>query len=118
MILPSDVLRRDGWCQGVGTDRAGRRCAIGAISATFSDDGHAAFDFRTAIYMANPGFGIAQWNDTPGRTAQEVIALFEKVEYKLGLRVLDEPKPPPTMEDLIEPFKEKEMAWRASGGGR
>ena len=101
MILPSDVLRRDGWCQGTGTDRAGRHCAGGAIGGAFSISEVDAFAaFHTAAVKEQPF--LSRWNDTPGRTKEEVITLLEKVEYKLGLRVADGPrKPTPMPEDPI-----------------
>lgn len=94
MILPSDVLRRDGWCQGSWGLEDGRTCLDGAlIRADLSFQMNWAM--QNACDVATVGgrtyiFGERiVWNDTPGRTKEEVIALLEKVEYKLGLRVLD-----------------------------
>lgn len=96
-MLPSDVLRRDGWCQFSWTDGEGRHCLSGAIGASSLGRG-AQMKLKTAagvavhasaLGTAAIGYAIL-WNDKKNRTAEEVIALLEKVEYKLGLRVLDD----------------------------
>jgi len=70
-----DVLERDGWTQG-GLSEDGRLCAIEAIWRACGQSGgersqNAVEQLRTAIPFQR---SIIGWNDTPGRTAAEVIA--------------------------------------------
>jgi len=84
------VLRRDGWTRFTALSDDGCRCATGAIAFATSDgatsrpgrvpdDGHwdrwtAACD---ALRAQIGDDGIADWNDTSDRTADEVIAALE-----------------------------------------
>ena len=129
-MLPSDVLRERGWCQGSLFSVEGNVCIRGAINASLQPtqtrtQQRIVFDAafwewdREVAHVLNmrpqphddrgipAGYTtVVEWNNTSGRTKEEVIAVLEAVEYKRGLRV--------KMEDLIEPFKE--MA--ALGSGR
>lgn len=99
-MLPSDILRRDGWCQGQTVDEQGKRCLVGAIMDTASKD-------WGALYQAvgRRHIGYVQWNDARGRTAAEVIALLEEVEYELGLRTPDWPVEPALQPDAPRKVK-------------
>lgn len=73
----ADVLERDGWCQGsmYRADEDGRiigRCLLGAVrqAAKTYDDYVFAGDLLVDLLDRAP----STWNDTPGRTADEVIA--------------------------------------------
>lgn len=88
----ADVIERDGWCQNDLTSDDGRHCLMGAIGAhlgTLSESGWwnlLAFDeveskitaARDAAALAaqidvGPGMNVANWNDAPERTEQEVL---------------------------------------------
>jgi hypothetical protein len=85
----ADVLERDGWTQGVYVANDGCRCALGAILGVvdpeadtpswFADaEQQQRFTFAAdALIKAmdfNLGLYLVDWNDDPGRTADEVIA--------------------------------------------
>lgn len=67
-------LRDHGWCQHEGEDEKGRHCALGAIGVVA---GLGQYETATVlrIYLKTPYIG--DWNDTPGRTQEEVIAALE-----------------------------------------
>ena len=125
-MLPSDVIRERGWCQWMLYSEKGNVCIRGAIN-TFLQPTQPASQQRIVFDEAfwewdkvvahvlgtNPqphddegtptgDTGVVRWNNALDRTKEEVIEVLEKVEYERGLRV--------KMEDLIEPFKEREMA--------
>ncbi len=83
-----DVLRagraaivRDGWRQGPGYfvyPAPPGHCALQALviaNASLSEDRQAA---QAALLDANGRSDIIRWNDTPGRTVDEVLALYDK----------------------------------------
>lgn len=93
------ALIRKGWCQGyLSTDTEGNvaypeegnvanYCAIGAMSevAPKDDDGIDLYIKLLDEFQAHLGpkeggmYTIASFNDAPGRTAEEVAAVFDKI---------------------------------------
>jgi hypothetical protein len=74
----ADVLRRDGWCQGDMRRADGHRCMAGAvIAAMVTVDGHWSRAIEHAFFSVIGTHDRTGWNDTPGRTAAEVIAALE-----------------------------------------
>lgn len=77
----ADLLEREGWCQGnfrqAKPEGGYRYCMIGACrevagySTAAAADAYAA---AAACDAADAAYAAAQWNDTEGRTAAEVIA--------------------------------------------
>jgi hypothetical protein len=78
-------LLEHGWIQGTVGDSDGATCAMGAISyvaikAHPSVSAFARIAFGSSFNHPNDAYGaIADWNDAPGRTFDEVIALFDRV---------------------------------------
>ena len=81
----AEVLRRDGWTQGVFHDTTtGCRCLQGALDAVYAprermgayveSDEDATYVQLAKIIGTNR---VIDWNDKPGRTADEVIAALE-----------------------------------------
>lgn len=66
----AQILEKRGWCQGEYQDSFGRCCLQGALLKARKDRGL----FRTPIPFYEPKAVL--WNDTPGRTKEEVIALL------------------------------------------
>jgi hypothetical protein len=72
----ADLLERKGWAPGVG---GGGRCALGALySVARATD---ALRQRASRVLADSlglpsGYRIAQWNDDPARTKQQVLDAF------------------------------------------
>ncbi len=87
VLAPEDQLLLDGaqrvrrgWCQGEISDDRGGVCLLGALlevsashSGTLTNAEHKACD-KVRNYV---GSSIALFNDTPGRTAEEVASAME-----------------------------------------
>lgn len=83
-----DLLRTHGWTQGHNVDEAGRMCTIGAICVSTTRICNRAANrypaLATAIRAVVTELGtelgteyIADWNDHPERTVEDVITLLE-----------------------------------------
>lgn len=78
----AEVLRRDGWTQGAYRGARGSRCASDALcvvtGSTHQAEVGAAYEramaAALALASATGARAVWLWNDTPGRTADEVIA--------------------------------------------
>jgi hypothetical protein len=81
----AEYIREHGWIQGNLFD--GKKCcAIGACWKGTdrwgdTEDQHFAKDFHLFKAMVDVigNGGVARWNDTPGRTKEEVLAVFDKI---------------------------------------
>lgn len=76
------LLREMGWCQGSMTNGAGCHCAMGALAVICEGEWTPRWDeAREALYRQFGGRhaipSLVEWNDTPGRTAEEVISALE-----------------------------------------
>lgn len=70
-----DLLRKDGWCQGsFGFYDSEPHCLLGALSKSM--DGSSAL---RAVKQEIAPMEMVVWNDTPGRTFEEVEALLQRV---------------------------------------
>lgn len=92
LTMAREVLVTNGWCQGQYQSAAGEVCALGALShaAWILDPHHGSGDHEEetigAIYALDaalpadfPHKGmIARYNDTEGRTLQEILDLFDR----------------------------------------
>ena len=67
------VLRKYGWKQGGYGAPGGPRCIAGAIAQTNRE---ADIDSILERLRKHLGMPVWQWNDVPGRTVDEVIALL------------------------------------------
>lgn len=91
-MTPSDVLRgaaqllkEEGWTQHAFLDAHGRMCVTGAINR--AANGGALYvgaedNVGSAAWRAladKLGCRVTDWNDTPGRTAEEVISTLESL---------------------------------------
>lgn len=73
----ADVLERDGWTQGEYEQPDGCKCISGALRSVCGGIDTTDTDrYLSAWYALRPviGRGAINWNDEPGRTADEVIA--------------------------------------------
>jgi hypothetical protein len=78
----ADYIREHGWCQGEFHSSDGRVCLAGAIETT----GFGGKTYREVLEKINRttdpdyphGYScISDWNDVPGRTVEEVLAILE-----------------------------------------
>lgn len=82
-LLKAAEIVRERWnSSGYGLP-GGPRCALGAIDEAAG--GH-LFSDSPAIYRLQNHIdtSIAVWNDTPGRTAEEVASVMESVALQQG----------------------------------
>jgi hypothetical protein len=82
----ADLIESEGWTQGESVDRMGRMCALGAIGASrntldFNSPVDLFWATRRAKQMLRRALtvSIAEWNDTLGRTKEEVVAKLREV---------------------------------------
>lgn len=76
----ADLIEKFGWIQGnYGAEECGY-CALGAILAVDFDDDYSIHSFNNYIQDNHPdmNLGAVEWNDTPGRTKEEVISTLRK----------------------------------------
>ncbi len=79
----ADLLERDGWCQGRFSTFARRRCLSGALMAADRWGSPAVQQVQKQVLVHTGTWCPSQWNDAPGRTADEVIALLRQVADEL-----------------------------------
>lgn len=88
-----EVLERDGWCQGFLTNSQGQHCLLGAMNqAHYNDevgDFHQFYELRQAVSAhiyngTGDASSITLWNDTPGRTREDVIELLRRAGEDSG----------------------------------
>lgn len=74
----ADYIREHGWCQGTMRDEKGRVCAMGATEYCGAENWGQLVDaaFRNEL---GGKIGVVQFNDRPGRTVEEVLAVFDKI---------------------------------------
>jgi|HubBroStandDraft_5_1064220.scaffolds.fasta_scaffold122523_4 hypothetical protein len=94
LIAARYILSHWGWCQGTtARDKQGRSlyspkkhlenlgsvCAVGAISIVDTDfePAQVAYNILDEV-ISDQSPSIVIYNDTPGRTKQEVLAVFDK----------------------------------------
>ena len=97
-MTPAEVLRKAaeyletyGWCQGYYRRDGGERCLMGAVAEVLhaSSNGNNAAacrryeEMKSALRPSINQREPVNWNDTPGRTAEEVIAKLREVADKL-----------------------------------
>jgi hypothetical protein len=76
--LARDSLSRPGgWCQG-GESINGAQCAMRAL-ATIADNAVWHDAYRRLRQALPDGYGsVAAYNDTPGRTQADIVALYDR----------------------------------------
>src|SRR5882672_8217887 len=82
-----DTINERGWCQGHLIDINGSVCAAGAYSETqiLSTDNDISIwkashkAWQTLVHSV--GDSVAEWNDVPGRTKEQVIEKLKELAY-------------------------------------
>lgn len=84
LLEAANLLEKDGWCQHTCKNALGERCILGALGEVIKPDLGAMGTYRwmtkklhTFIDMA-----VTEWNDQPGRTKAEVLALLRQTAAK------------------------------------
>lgn len=81
-MLPSELLEQ-GWVNR--TPKSGEYC----LGTAFVTSHKWSVESMKVLHTLIEGPSIIQWNDTPGRTKEEVIAVARLAEMKLGLRPME-----------------------------
>ena len=83
-ILPSELLKKNGWRQYSAGLPNGPNCIVGIVTYAFGFNmTEVKRDFFVRIIEILSVKSIADWNDTPGRTMEEVVTVLEKVEAEM-----------------------------------
>lgn len=83
LIRAKAYLQDHGWCATGPYGNAGEVCVGSALHNTMGEQwaGAAGFLMGTVLGVEPSyvdGYGIGRWNDTPGRTLDEVLAAFDR----------------------------------------
>lgn len=73
LIEVRQLLIDKGWCQHFSENDLGQYCLMGALSIV-GDPNDEAYIYLYPL----TNYGVSRWNDAPGRTFEEVIALLDK----------------------------------------
>jgi hypothetical protein len=82
-----NLLAEDGWCQDKLHDQWGRHCAMGALAKATRADGELSMTerphylgafYRLKRVVDDENGSVAIWNDTPGRTIEDVLLAFKQ----------------------------------------
>jgi hypothetical protein len=97
----ADLLERGGWIRGALEDR-GAHCALGALVVVDLENQHrylarAALAKQVGLNPDRAGNWLANWNDDPLRTRQEVLDAFRAAAKQERMRP-ETPAPPRTPE--------------------
>jgi hypothetical protein len=98
----ADYIEKHGWRQhSFGGSNGQSACLMGALLVTTGDILGKDFRFACAVLKESAiGPFLTRWNDTPGRTKEEVIAFLREQAVKAGLSVpathiIEIPEPQP-----------------------
>lgn len=72
----ADYIREHGWCQGITRNEKGGVCMYGASEFCGAACGGVYLDEAVREEI---GMCVAGWNDKPGRTKEEVLAVFDRI---------------------------------------
>lgn len=98
MYSTAEHLRRaaqhlldNGWIQGAGYIQGRGSCLLGAIEITAKDCQVEDIDLAVAVvreelYLQGWPWSVAQWNDKPGRTRDEVVGLLQSLALTFAIR--------------------------------
>lgn len=78
LLKAADIIEERGWCQGNWKNGQGQLCILAALETATTERGRPN-SLRPAIVAVKARIGIAngslaQWNDSPFRTKDEVLA--------------------------------------------
>lgn len=85
LVQAKQILVQQGWCQGQYTDNKGRCCMSEAIQRVHNPDPKHSWlseedgtsQAHSFLYKFLRG-SIAKWNDTDGRTQEEVLSKLDE----------------------------------------
>jgi hypothetical protein len=80
LLLARERLLEKGWCTGKSWDpKTGKSCLFGAITIVSEHDTVHPLVLASYIERFLPkGCDLVTWNDTPGRTSEEILELLDK----------------------------------------
>lgn len=87
----ADIIVEQGWCQNTAKNAIGNVCMGGAISMAHHGSAYGWAEAKDALArmrntlkaeepaLSISGCAVSEWNNQPGRTAEEVIAKLREV---------------------------------------
>ncbi|HEX8106741.1 MAG TPA: hypothetical protein VF516_03385 [Kofleriaceae bacterium] len=78
LLKMADVIETRGHCQHLAEDSKGRVCIVGATNYTGTIKGWCEVIDRMERAM---GQRFIEWNNTPGRTKEEVVAKLRAIAF-------------------------------------
>lgn len=86
LFRAAEYIRHNGWCQGI-VQAGDRVCLVGSlyVGLGLKVSGCNILKIEPLfqkVAKAHGKYDLAEWNDAPGRTKEEVIALLEKAAAK------------------------------------
>ena len=79
LLKAAEIIEERGWCQNALSNGTGF-CAVGALGMASRERGGQGFTEAWARLEANVlGLNVADWNDNPFRTKEEVVAKLRAV---------------------------------------
>lgn len=83
-MKPSELIKQYGWIQKESGNLESGFCIAGAVEYTYKESiKFIIFDLlnkKIQEHESTRHLFLAEWNDQPGRTKEEVIALLESVD--------------------------------------
>jgi hypothetical protein len=77
----ADLIEQDGWCQGIWQGKHGERCLHEALMrAGFHQDWQAYQEAKEAVYKEVAPLPPMAYNDTSGRTVEEVVTTLRNAK--------------------------------------
>jgi hypothetical protein len=69
---------KQGWCQGKIFDSNGNFCMVGAVTSSRNSGETFMACLNIMDHVIFPSTSLGEWNDHPGRTKKEVLAVFDQ----------------------------------------
>jgi hypothetical protein len=79
----AEYISEHGWTQGMMREKDGSVCAAGALLAVSGYESAGREAFTGYLYHTGGWVNVADWNDQPDRTAEEVILTLKRAAEEL-----------------------------------
>jgi hypothetical protein len=79
----AEYISEHGWTQGMMREKDGSVCAAGALLVVSGSESAGREAFTGYLYHTGGWVNVADWNDQPDRTAEEVILTLKRAAEEL-----------------------------------
>lgn len=79
----AEYIKEHGWCQNRVLDEKGQVCVAGTMHLSRNNlrEGNNWDEAKARITKVTGEYNIVQWNNTPGRTKEEIINKLREAAY-------------------------------------